>query len=134
MELDQASLRWAAAEGVSETVIAAVLLLHERGVEEIAGKLMPTELADVTGLVSRCPSCYPPGAYDALKARRNLAAEQPPKCTMSAGANRSLRGHMRTSAELGPHSERAVAEGTGRAQDGVPSVQARTWRASAKPT
>jgi hypothetical protein len=26
---------WAAAEGVSETVIAAVLLLHERGVDEI---------------------------------------------------------------------------------------------------
>jgi hypothetical protein len=29
-------VRWAAAEGVSETVIAAVLLLHERSVEEIA--------------------------------------------------------------------------------------------------
>ena len=28
--LDQASLRWAAAEGVSETVIAAVSLLHSR--------------------------------------------------------------------------------------------------------
>ena len=49
MELDQASLRWAAAEGVSETVIAAVLLLHERGVEEIAGKLMPAELAVLPG-------------------------------------------------------------------------------------
>ena len=34
--LDDASLRWAAAEGVSETVIAAVLLLHERRVDEIA--------------------------------------------------------------------------------------------------
>ena len=28
-------LRWAAAEGVSEDVIAAVLLLHERRVDEI---------------------------------------------------------------------------------------------------
>jgi hypothetical protein len=46
--LDQAWLRWAAAEGVTETVIAAVSLLHERSVEEIAGKLTPAELADVT--------------------------------------------------------------------------------------
>jgi hypothetical protein len=35
IELDQASLRWAAAEGVSETVVAAVLLLHERSVDGI---------------------------------------------------------------------------------------------------
>ena len=65
--LDQAWLRWAAAEGVTETAIAAVSLLQERSVEEVAGKLTPAELADVTRLVSRCPSCYPPGAYDALK-------------------------------------------------------------------
>jgi hypothetical protein len=32
-------VRWAAAEGVSETVIAAVLLLHERSVDEIAALL-----------------------------------------------------------------------------------------------
>ena len=31
--LDQAWLRWAAAEGVTETVIAAVSLLHERSVD-----------------------------------------------------------------------------------------------------
>ena len=70
--LDQALLRWAAAEDMTETVIAAVSLLHDRRVEEIAGKLTPAELADVTRLVSRCPSCYPPGAYDALK-RAGLA-------------------------------------------------------------
>ena len=93
--LDQASLRWAAAEGVTETVIAAVSLLQERSVEEITGKLTPAELADVTRLVSRCPSCYPPGAYDALKAWRNAA-----------------------SAELDPHTERAgLAERTKRAHD-----------------
>jgi hypothetical protein len=37
--LDRASVRWAIAEGVSKTVIAAVLLLHERSIEEIASKL-----------------------------------------------------------------------------------------------
>jgi hypothetical protein len=33
------TLRWAAAERVSENVIAAVLLLHEPSVEEVAPKL-----------------------------------------------------------------------------------------------
>jgi hypothetical protein len=89
IELDQTSLRWAAAEGVSETVIAAVSLLHQRSVEEIAGKLTSAELVDVTRLVSRCPSCYPPGAYDALKSRRDVTAEQPAtRPTSVAGANR----------------------------------------------
>jgi hypothetical protein len=37
--LDEASIRWAAAEGVSETIIAAVLLLHEKSVDEVAAKL-----------------------------------------------------------------------------------------------
>jgi hypothetical protein len=71
--LDQVWLRWAAAEGVTETVIAAVSLLHERTVEEVAAKLSPIELADVARLVSRCPSHYPLGAFDALKALRNVA-------------------------------------------------------------
>ena len=114
--LDQASLRWAAAEGVTETVIAAVSLLQERSVEEITGKLTPAELADVTRLVSRCPSCYPPGAYDALKAWRNAAAERPAtRTTAGTGAKRPRWRHMRPSAELDPHTERAgLAERTNR--------------------
>src|SRR5580704_7275050 len=69
VELHSESVRWAAAEGVSETVIAAVLLLHERSVDEIASKLRPDELEQVIKLVGRCPSSYPPGALNALKAR-----------------------------------------------------------------
>jgi hypothetical protein len=38
-------VRWAAAEGVSEDVIAAVLLLHERSVDEIALELSVPELS-----------------------------------------------------------------------------------------
>ena len=106
--LDQSWLRWAAAEGVSETVIAAISLLHERSVEEIAGKLTPAQLADVTRLVSRCPSGYPPGAYDALKALRNVAAEQA-ATTAGAGPNRPLRRHIPASAEL---KRRRLAERT----------------------
>jgi hypothetical protein len=123
IELDQTSLRWAAAEGVPETIIAAVLLLDERDVEEMVGKLTPAELADVVRLVSRCPSCYPPVVYDALKARRNVAAEQPPKGIRSGGANNPLRGHTRAPADLGPHTERAgLAQPTSRAQDAKDSI------------
>jgi hypothetical protein len=38
------ALRWAAAEGVSETVIAAVLLLHDRTVEKVASQVSASEL------------------------------------------------------------------------------------------
>ena len=64
--LDNASVRRAAAEGVSETVIAAVLLLHERSVDKVAAKL-----------VSRCPSCHPPGTLEALKIRRAAPSPEP---------------------------------------------------------
>ena len=71
-------LRWAAAEGVSEDVIAAVLLLHERSVEEIVPQLSPLELEKVIELVDRNPRLYPPGIVQALKQRRVLTATTPP--------------------------------------------------------
>jgi hypothetical protein len=51
--------RWAAAEGVSEDVIAAVLLLHQRSVDEIAPQLSAAELEKVIVLVGRSPRLYP---------------------------------------------------------------------------
>ncbi len=60
-------LRWAAAEGVSETVIAAVLLLHEHSVDEIVPELSATELEQVIQLVGRSPRLYAPGTLEALK-------------------------------------------------------------------
>jgi hypothetical protein len=42
---------WAAAEGVSEGVIAAVLLLHERSADGIVPKLSAAELEQVIKLV-----------------------------------------------------------------------------------
>jgi hypothetical protein len=68
--LDDDSLRWAAAESVSEAVIAAICLLETRSVDEIVARLTTVELEQVIKIVGRCPRCYPPGAYDALKARR----------------------------------------------------------------
>jgi hypothetical protein len=70
--LDDASVRRAVAEGVPETVIAAIRLLHERSAGEIAAWLRPDELEHVIRLVGRCPSCYPPGTLDALKGERTL--------------------------------------------------------------
>ena len=68
--LDAASLRRAAVEGVPETVIAAIYLLHERSVGEVTAKLGPDEVEHVIRLVGRCPSCYPLGTLDALKSKR----------------------------------------------------------------
>ena len=77
-------VRWAAAEGVSETVVAAVLLLHERSVDEIVPKLSVAELEQVIKLVGRSPRVYPPGTLDALKQRKALVSPEPPS---HSGAN-----------------------------------------------
>jgi len=92
--LDSASVRRAAVEGVPETVIAAIYLLHENSVDAVASKLTPGELGHVTRLVGRCPSCYPPGTLDALKRRNPTPAPQPPS---SSGSNdlTSSRRHAR---------------------------------------
>jgi hypothetical protein len=57
-DLHPQDVRWAAAEGVSEDVIAAVLLLHERSVDEIVPQLSPAELEQVIVLVGRSPRLY----------------------------------------------------------------------------
>jgi hypothetical protein len=51
--LDPAAVRWAIAEGMPETVIAAVLLLDERSVDEVASKLRQRQLEHVIRLVRR---------------------------------------------------------------------------------
>jgi hypothetical protein len=85
-------VRWAAAEGVSETIIAAVLLLHERSVDEIASQLSAAELEQVITLVGRSPRLYASGTLGALKQRRSLPAPTPsvgsPKVTGTGPAAR----------------------------------------------
>src|SRR6516225_10969620 len=94
--LDEASIRWAAAEGVSETIITAVLLLHERSVDEVAAKLRPDELAHVVRFVSRCPTCYPPGTLAAL---RSLTPTPQPSRTSVSTDQLPSRLAARSSAE-----------------------------------
>jgi len=61
LDLPPDRVHWAAAEGVSEDVIGAVLLLHECSVEEIVPQLSPLELEKVIELVGRSPRLYPRG-------------------------------------------------------------------------
>jgi hypothetical protein len=75
MPLHPDSLRWAAAEGVSEDVVTAVLLLHETSVDEVADKLSPRELAHVVRLVGRNPRLYPPGMLEDLRDKLPKLAE-----------------------------------------------------------
>jgi hypothetical protein len=53
-------MRWAAAEGVCEEVIAAVLLPDERSVEQIVAELSAAELEQVIQLVGRSPRVIRP--------------------------------------------------------------------------
>ena len=82
--LNQASAvrAWCESEYQLIHVIAAVLLLHERSVDEIVTKLRPGELEQVIKLVGRNPGCYPPGTLDALKGRRNVLPPAPPMASV----------------------------------------------------
>jgi hypothetical protein len=77
LNLHPKEVRWAAAESVSEDVIAAVLLLHERSVEEIVPQLSPLELEKVIELVGRSPRLYPRGILEALDQHKSSPASAP---------------------------------------------------------
>ena len=106
--LDSASVRRAAAEGVSETVIAAVLLLHEQSASKIASKLNASELEHVIRLVGRCPSCYPSGTLDTLKGRRKAL---PPAPVPSARTNGVASRQPGTGTKPRPNDMRRAQEG-----------------------
>jgi hypothetical protein len=88
IELHPKDVRWAAAEGVSQDVIAAVLLLHERSVDDIAPQLSADELEQVIVLVGRSPRLYERGMLEALESKR-LA---PPKLVESVRPDADARG------------------------------------------
>jgi len=70
VELHPKDVRWAAAEGVSQDVIAAVLLLHERSVDEIAPQLSAAELEQTIVLVGRSPRLYARGTLSKTRGPR----------------------------------------------------------------
>jgi hypothetical protein len=123
------SVRWAAAEGVSETVIAGVLLLHERSVDEVASKLRPDELGHVIRLVGRSPSCYPPGTLEALKGRRQALPPAPvPSAPTNSVASRQPAARVKPIAE---DMRRAQERRLARLQ--VQATQSATERAPTAP-
>jgi hypothetical protein len=104
--LDDASLRWAAAESVPETVIAAICLLETMSVDEIVARLTPAELEQVIKIVGRSPRGYPPGAYDALKGHRRTPLLEPqPGERINPGPERFLAAMS----ELAPPSSTCAA-------------------------
>jgi hypothetical protein len=116
-DLHPKEVRWAAAEGVSEDVIAAVLLLHERSVDEMAPKLSALELEQVIKLVGRSPRLYPPGILNALNQRRTSPSLQPPSDKGSTEAGKSTgrasdTDHPR-SHQTPPHSEHGTGADAG---------------------
>ena len=115
-------VRWAAAEGVPEDVIAAVLLLHERRVDEIVPSLSAAEIEQVIVLVGRSPRVYPLGTLDALKSKRNVASSAataeslPPNLAAkerargAAGADRPHRAQTRMRPGFGTAAQESTVE------------------------
>ena len=90
--LDPGAQRWAAAEGVSETVIAAICLLPERSIDEVVAKLTLGELEQVIEILARYPSCCPPGALAVLIAKRNLSPQPSTESRTANGAKMAKPG------------------------------------------
>jgi hypothetical protein len=109
VELHPDSVRWAAAEGVTQDVIAATLLLHEHSVDEIAPQLSATELEQVIKLVGRSPRLYARGMLEAFEQRKSWLAPTPPAESLppKAAATEQTTGADR------PHPRHASYESSG---------------------
>jgi hypothetical protein len=92
------------------TVIAAILLLHERSVDESVAQLRAGELEQVIKLVGRCPSCYPPGTLDARKDRRQAPSPEPVAPAHPTGRRRQ---HARVGIVARPASAQLIANDQG---------------------
>jgi hypothetical protein len=97
---------------VSEDVIAAVLLLHERSVDEIAPHLNATELEQTIVLVGRSPRLYPRGTVEALENKRVVLAPpatsvKPSSVTREKAARTSTFDRSNTAGAGDPSRARA---------------------------
>ena len=84
-------------------------LLETRPVHEVVAKLTPGEFERVVDIVRRSSDHFPFGTLAALKSSSPMPARRPRSDSV-------FRGHMRASAELGPHTKQlGLAEQTNRA-------------------
>jgi hypothetical protein len=118
-DLPPQDVRWAVAEGVSQDVIAAVLLLHERPVDEIAPKLSTAELEKVIVLVGRSPRLYPLGIVEALERRRRPAAPVPQAFSLPSAKRAPVASESGThptrrhASRMGPDAQQSPERGKG---------------------
>jgi hypothetical protein len=95
--LDRAWTEWAAKQGVSETIAAALYLISgNRKIYEVVVKLTPGEIERVIDIVQRWPDCFPPGALAALNHSRSAPAREQSAAYPARGA-----GH-RSAARINP--------------------------------
>jgi hypothetical protein len=95
--LDHTWTEWAAKQGVSQTVAAALYLISEnRKIYEVVAKLTPSEIERVIDIVQRWPDCFPPGVLAALDHNRSA----PPSEQLAAYPARGA-GH-RSAARINP--------------------------------
>jgi hypothetical protein len=74
--LSRAWTEWAAKQGVSETIAAALCLLSEkRKAEEVVDKLAPGELEQVIAVVGHQLACFPRGTLAALEESRSRSSK-----------------------------------------------------------
>jgi hypothetical protein len=98
VELHPKDVRWAAAEGVSQDVIAAVLLLHERSVDDIAPQLSAAELERTIVLVGRSPRLYARGTLEALENKRATPQPSPAEIVHPNAVRAKRPRHLTTPA------------------------------------
>jgi hypothetical protein len=120
-DLHPKDVRWAAAERVSENVIAAVLLLHERSIDEIVPELTPAELDQTIVLVGRSPRLYPRGTLEALEQRRSMFAPTLPEESRAAAKEQTMA--MISYREVrAPTTGSGTTEPAGQRLDGLDSL------------
>lgn len=133
LDLPPDRVRWAAAEGVTEDVIAAVLLLHDHNVDEITPQLSAAELDQVITLVGRSPRLYPRGILEALDQHRSLTASAP--ITQSVLPNASSKEEATPSARAAhpPRSDAQPSSRTGPDGGQSPTERAKCFEAPCTP-
>ena len=113
-------------------VIAAVLLLHERSMDEIVPKLSPAELEKVIVLVGRNPRLYPPGTLQALESKRAVLPPQPTKAVpQKAVANEEAEPCTRAF-RTGPEGAQSPPEPP-ETHPTIPGVLLRRYKRTARP-
>jgi hypothetical protein len=114
--LDRTWTKWAAKQGVPDTIAAALYLISEnRKTDEVVVKLRPSEIERVIDIVQCWPDRFPPGALAAIRRRRPAPLpQQSTACTSPGPRHRSAARFNLSIGQLhpnGPARSRAAVQG-----------------------